>query len=511
VVFPRFSHSTKPLDTLFDAKDFGLLHEYARSHSMRTYRNGLQCRREREVNAPLLMFDPRRGLFLFDHADWCFETLRSARASSARLDAKAPRDVNVDTGKRILRQKLDASDDTRRCEVCSFLYLPSLSSTEFGQLDPTFAQLLPASKLIFADDTLGTIHQKLTQALPYLEDSLNGREVLAALFPHYALHPEERDASPVQPSYHQVQYLEADLPERSLLFGAYGSGKSALLVLKAVREQLRAPSSKIAIIAPTVVACELMAKQLLDTIEYAVLPLDPTAIRILTPEQVIEEHHRRVHRKPPLRQGEITPKMMRKPYPFADLLFCDDAHLLPPHYLDYIRQLQGNGQLHFAALESGADVAMDAAYPLPHAFRSPWTLGRYSRRSVQNSQQLHLLEGNAYIRTLLLLTRLLSENPGRDILIVPPDAAFARNLLEEIESYLGCHPQLLDPHKSLLNQNMEELLVAGADGLSGLQRPHVIVIDDGHLDDARLAHAVSRAGRHAYIITGSTHGKSDQE
>ena len=255
-----------------------------------------------------------------------------------------------------------------------------------------------------------------------------------------------------------------------------------------------------------------MYRMLLETIEHAMLPLDPTAIRILTPRQLIREHYLKSHGKTPPNEGEITPKMMRKPYRFADLLFCDDAHLLPEGQLQYLRHLQQNGALHVAALAPREREA-GTAYPLPHGFRSPWALSRYSRRdSMEASQRLHRIDGNPYIHTLLLLTRLLAENSAGDILIVTPELHSARELIEEIKGYVGCNPQLLDPHKSLLNQNMEELLLVKADGLSGLQRPHVIIIDNGELGEALRAHAVSRACSHAYIITqGAPHGKSPQE
>jgi len=498
VDIPLFSRFFKPSQPVIRPKDFTPLLEYARSHALRTFSNTLICRHNWRSTVPFLLFDARRGLFLFDAVPWDFATLRRAKAANAPRDPNAPRDVSVDAPHQLIRRLLDEADDTRLCPVGSFLYLPNLDAGALEALDPSFGRLLPASRVIFRDDTQEEIHAKLSAALPYRDRSLEAQEILAALFRHYVCHPDALRREAAFPTAAQVAYLEADLGRRSRLVGGYGSGKSTLLLRKALQERLAHPRRRIVITAPTTVACELMTRELLILIDHAMLPVDPTSIRIMTPEQLVDEHYLKCHGHPSHPRGQVTQKMIKRPGLFpAETLYCDDAQLLSAHYRDYFAQQLQEGRLHLALTDAGE--TQGEHYRLPHRFRSPYSVAQSDSGLL--SEQLQRLDGNAYIHTLLLLRRLLEEVQGVEILVVAPDDSFAAALAEEIEGYIGCDLQLLDPHKSLLNQDMGQLLIAGADDISGLQRRHVIVIDDGTLGARRRTHALCRAGCHAYLIS----------
>ena len=472
-------------------------------------RQGLHCEIASEifyhnerVLIPCLIFDRHRGIYLFDSADWDEKSLRSCKAEAAPKRTTKHKDVDVDTPQKILMRKLDEVRNKQECAIAKFLYLPNLDRAQFETLDPSFRALLPASRVIFADDSDDEIARKLAAAIPYREHPVDLSALLGALYIQYTLLPDIEGEPIRQLSPQQKALLHRELPPRSLICGPYGSGKSTLLLLKALLDALHRPERSVAIIQPTLAACERMSARLLELIEHAVVHIDPTAIRIATPKQICREHYLKVHKAPPLIDGNITEKMLHRNLPIADTLFIDDAHLIEQRYLDYFRTQQKRGSLHLVTVDPN-EREETPIYTLEHGFRLPHSLRGHLERGVPKEacSALEHREGNAYIEVLNLLPQLLEHHAPETLMIVTPNPEFAASLQEEIADFIGCSSTLLDAHKTLLNQDMEQLLIVPMDGLSGLQRDQVLIIRDGETPQHHLRHAIGRTAVHAYLIS----------
>ncbi len=501
MVFSFLSHFTKPLPVDRDESSFDALTSFASKEGQLAFESVDLFYHNEHARIPFLLIDRYRGAFLFDSASWCFEEVQHAEVVPASEGKARAKDIDVDSAKRLFMRKLDEILLQEQCEACNFVYLPNLNREEFDSLDPSFKRLIPASRTIFSDDTEASIARKLADALPLRKTPIDLAALQSALFVQYTLLADACTGDVRQLSPAQKAYVDAKLPKRSLLSGTYGSGKTSLLLLKALREKLHNPHLDIAIVVSTTAAAELLAQNLLELLEYAVVHVDPTSIRILSPRQVCREHYIKVHNEPPVVDGNITDKMLRRRHDLADVLFLDDAHLLDERYINYFEYLQMGKELHVATLDEKAFMA-DASYNLNHAFRSPHSITRYlqDREAPHQTGTLFLHEGNGYIVTLHLLQKLFQEYQARDILIAVPHESFAETLQESVTDFIGCTSTLFEPHKTLLNQDMEQLLIAPIDGLSGLQRPCVIVIYDDKSNEASYLHAVSRAQKRAYLI-----------
>ena len=492
---------TKPIHAPRNDEDFAPLVTFAHKRGLHyEIASSIFYHKER-IDIPFLLFDRHRGIYLFDTVSWDAAMLRTLKAAAAPKHTKKAKDVNVDTAHRTLMLKLDEVQNHQACEIVNFLYLPNLERAAYETLDPSFAALLPPSRVIFADDDEDAISQKLANALSYREHPVDLPSLLGALYIQYTLLPGAMREGIRQLTPQQKQLLYRKLPRHSVIYGPYGSGKSSLVLLKAVYDKLRRPERSIAIIQPTLAACESMSAQLLQIIEHAVVHIDPTAIRIATPQQICREHYIKVHKEPPLVDGNITDKMQRRSFHISDVLFLDDAYLLDRRYLDYFRS-HHKGELHLV-LTDPEESRHDAAYPLEHGFRLPHSLRRYleGASSATTTEALQCLEGNAYIIVLNLLPHLLEAHAPETIMIVTPDQGFAASLQEEITDFTGCLSTLLDAHKTLLNQDMEQLLIVPMDELSGLQRDHVVVIRNSETVPESYRHAIGRAAVHAYVIS----------
>jgi len=432
------------------------------------------------VTFPFLLIDRYRGAVLIEELAWDFKSLQGVKASEARKGTRK-KDIEVDRPRRIFARKLDTTLCRQECRLESFVYFSSLTAEEFSRLDPSFHRLIPANLAIFSDEPHAAIFEKLSAPFEYRDQPLDMEELQRALFIQYTLLPDELYPEHRQLTPQQKHYLDAELPARSLLMGSYGSGKSSVLLLKALYEQLRRPDLSITLVLPTQTACEQARKRLLEIIEHAVVHLDPTAIRIVTPEFAVLDASKRA---------------------LPDLLFIDDAHLIPSVQLGTIAKMCKKGGLHLSAAERPA-LDVDTLYPLNHNFRLPRSLEEalFGAPDIQPGPTLDIFNGNGFILTLHRLRHLLKRSAPGDIMLVVPDRTFGAALSEEIAEFSGLDTTLLDPRQSLLNQRMEQLLVVAIGDTGGLQRKDVIVIaDTGSNDPEQIRHALSRAARSACLI-----------
>ena len=479
--------------------DLAPLERIARQHGYSWHKNAELFYHNQKAAIAFLLIDRHRGAYLFDIASWSAEMLRGAKAKSAPRRGEQ-RDVAVDEAHRVFMRKIDDVLNEPYCDVCNMLYLPNLTHDAYGELDESFRQLLPESRLIFADASDEEVLSKLAAALPLRETPLELARLESALFVQYTLLPDTLFDNCRQLTPQQKSYLHAVLPKRSLLCGGFGSGKSELLLLKALYEYLYDPDCRIAVVVPTQTACELMAARLLKIIEFAVIHIDPTAIRIVTPRQIAREHYVRVHGKVPLVDGDITPKMRSKRFDFADALFVDDLHCLDPRMLEYLEHLQSGRDLHGAAVP-GYEMTDAELHLLTQGFRCPYSLDQALRSdtSLREHPALHPHRGNGLILALHLLHHLMETYPAETLLVIVPDAAFGSALCEEIAGFIGISPTLLEPHHSLLGQELDTLLVVPAEGTCGLQRRRAVIIDDA-LPEPLLRHAAGRASEGVDLI-----------
>ncbi len=493
-LFSFFKTEDKPLHV--DSPAYEQLTHYCQTHNLRVFENIPLYHRQEEQHLALMVFDPHRGIYLFERLDWRFEAIKNATVSPAMPNHKT-RDINVDAKHAFLSRKFNEILHTDGCTITNFIICDTLSELEFDLLDESFHQLLPKERIIFADSDEAHIRTKLEAALELQSTSLESAKLLGALFFHMAVLPDNLDSAFHLLTDEQFAFVTSPLPLKSTLNGTYGSGKSSAILLKAIYELLQKPSLKIIIVEPSVAACELLKKRLLEIIEYAIIDIDMSSIFILTPQQVIAQHYQKLYKKESFRFAKITPKMLSHRHQSADIIFCDDAYLLDHEFIKYLNFQQKQGAL---CLVANSDS--DAQYQLTHAFRTPNAFIDYCNpeKEAPTSNNLVVLEGNPFMHIMVVLKEQLKNCDNSQILIAVPHNAFAQKLLDEISGFYGNIATIYNADEGLLYQEMDQLIIAPINTLSHLQRRRVIVIDDGETDRLYFCHALGRAAHSLYII-----------
>jgi len=485
------------------------LKEYASLHQFPFYESIPIFHRHEKENIVSILFDSHRGLYLFDSVSWTIEDLKNATVTSASPDKKANADVKVDSIHKFIQRKFNEVLHTEGCSLANILILEHLSKEDFEQLHPSFHALMPKERLLFSDDTPTEIENKLHNTLTVLDELLPTNTLLGALFFHLNILPDNLHKDNALLTQEQSLFITDTLPSFSTLSGKYGTGKSTLLLLKSIFELLAHPEYKIIIIMPTLAVCDLLKKQLLDIIEYAIIDIDLLSIQILTPQQVITQHYQKLYKNESFNFAKITPKMFSHQFQSSDLIFCDDSYLLDDEFIRYLIKQQSKKKLCLVTLETETE---SKNYLLSHSFRVPSAFLQICNNDLDStnisSQNLHLLDGNPFMQIMLILREKLKNVSHNTILIALPHSQFALKLLDEINSYYGNISLIYRADEGLLNQDLGHILIATLNELSHLQREHVIIVKDKHSQENHICHAVGRASKSLYIISSDLEDKS---
>ncbi len=478
------------------------LKEYASLHQYPFYESIPIFHRHEKENIVSILFDSHRGLYLFDNVSWELKDLKNATVSSPSPDEKAHTDIKIDSIHKFIQRKFNEVLHTEGCSLINIVILEHLSKEDFEQLHPSFHALMPQERLIFCNDTTEDIERKLHNALELLDTALPANTLLGALFFHLNILPDNIHNESALLTQEQQNFIIDKLPNFSKLSGMYGTGKSTLILLKSIFELLMHPEYKIIIIMPTLAICDLLKKQLLDIIEYAIIDIDLLSIRILTPQQVISQHYKKLYKNESFNFAKITPKMFSHQFQTCDLIFCDDSYLLDEEFIRYLIQQQAKNTLCLVTLESNTDTKN---YLLSHSFRVPSAFlqlcSHGSNPKNITNENFHLMHGNPFMQVMLILRENLKDIAHSSILIVLPHSQFALKLLDEINSYYGNISFIYKADEGLLNQDFEHILIATFTELSHLQREHVIIVKETHLEEKYICHAIGRTSKSLYLIS----------
>ena len=485
--------------------DYSTLQTYAKVHDLLFFNDQNMFLREESVSIPALIFDPYRGFYLFEHKNWTYASLKNANVQPAQKNSNKPTAISVDAPYDFMRQKFNEILHYDGCEIAKFVYMDALTSSEFNQLDESFSKLIPAENIIFFDDDSESIQRKLHDALEKVDAPLPTQSLLSALFVHHHFLPDTLHSEQVALNPDQLDFVEREFTHNIMVKGATGSGKSSSFLLKSVYEKLVNHEMRITYISPTLLSAELLKLRLLDIIEYSIIDIDLSSINIITPQQLIQKHYLMQNKKSSPAQATITPKMLKKRFDFADLVFCDDVHLLDDAFVNYLEHLCEE-----IPLIVSCDYLDFKDYPcisFPTDYRSPHEVTVLAAALLEDRDEsfenTHICTyfNNPFVDTLLLVKQILKEDTSEDILVIGTDDKLTAALEEELTLYIGRSNTRVNEFEGLLYQNINQLLITDIKNLSGLQRKHVIVAGiNEETSPYSLAYAMGRTMDKLYLM-----------
>jgi len=357
--------------------------------------------------------------------------------------------------------------------------MENLSADEYENLDVSFKELLPNEKIIFNDSSDKQILNRL-QSLPEVNITLSSQTIIGSLLVQYAILKEGTKLNLCNEE--QVNFIDSDIFSHSTLVAQAGSGATSIVLLKAVFEKLKDISIKIIILKPTLLACQILKKQLLEIVEHAIVEIDLTSIEILTPTELLNRHLKKLSKDPlygnDIRIDEV---LMKKKINLTDMILCDDADLLSAEFITYLKHIQKNSSLLLVG-----DYTNEKIVTLQNSFRL-------------KNQESAFFKTNPHAKAMQIISKLLETTKAKDIMVVS-NSLSKEKLNEDLKSFIRDKAVLLDSSKNLIDQDIDNLLLATYDDIVGINAKHIILLDACLAQREYLNYAFTLCDEKVYVL-----------
>lgn len=424
------------------------------------------------LSIDLLIFLPHYGLYLGEKIVWKGSDLKGASVERSSRKNKKISASSLESTQKILHQKLEDVLSFDSTQIERFFWMENLSETEFDALDSSFHKLLPKKRLLFSDDGIQNIQDKLTSLGTYQETPYSKLKIIGSLNAHTLLLPTLTEPFGAFLNEEQQTFLDAPLTQSTLILsGGYASGRSTVIVRKILQTLLKDPHAKIIIITPTLLSGETLRQELIMLADFAVVYLDFSRLQFLSPSKLYSPFH---------------PDML--PSDFTHIV-CDDIQLLNMTSLLNSTNIKGK-----SILLSGPVRDEDTAhYRLKQTYRNP----------VVHSIHFSHTKGALYSLLSGLKNHLayLSSSP---VMIILPNETLLDEYKNAIDEYLHLESRILKTSFSLQYKSLESITLSTLELISALSVSHCYLIN---LDPNHPLYplALSRASESVTIISEELH------
>ncbi|MBL0708529.1 MAG: hypothetical protein JJW00_05750 [Sulfurimonas sp.] len=429
---------------------------------------------------PLLIIDPKKGIYLFESKEWSYDDLKNATISKAENQDTSSKNLAFDKTHKFIEEKLNELEDKNILPIYNYLIMQNLDTDKYKLLSESFKELLPFNRVIFNDSKENEILDKINNTPEPSSKLASETEIISTLLVQYLIF--SKDKTKHIATKKQIEFIENTTKGTQTLSGPAYSGKTSSILLRVILEKLRSPSSSIIILEPTILACDLLKQKLLEIIEYSVINIDATSIEIITPINLVNRHLDKIQMPKLEIILHIDEKLMRHNTRVADLIICDDTNLVSFGFIEYLKHIQKRSSL----ILVNEYYDEEAEFVFEDNFR-------------QEDAQIIFKQTNQYAKALQIISKLLKEHRAEDILVVSNNLT-KNNLHEDLEFFIEDKAILLDSSKNLEHQELKNLLLCSYAQISGMNSKFVLLLDVGEASLNELEHAVHLASKSAYVL-----------
>ena len=453
----------KKLKNLSTQSDFSVFKDVNIYHHTSTY------------TIPLMVLDSKRGLYLFESREWTYDELKNATIEKAKNQDSSNETLAFDNHQNIIRQKFNELTHDDGIPIFNYLLMENLNADEYEHLNDSFKELLPYEKIIFSDSQEDDIIKKLQNATQPKENLSTKDEILTTLLIQYAIFDTQNKLHFC--TKEQISFIDKELKDITYLNGVGASGKSSSLLLKAITELLSNPKLKIIIIKPTILACDILKKKLLEIVEHAIIELDLTAIEIVTPLELLNRHQLKIGREK-LSSISIDKKLMKKSFNVADIIMCDDSKTYDETFLNYLVHIQQKSKL----LLVNSD------------FNSTFY---FSTNFRQVDKEIFFYQTNPHAKALHLISTLLKDDAK---ITLVSNSISAQKLKDDLFKFIENEPHSLNSSTQLINQKVHQLTFCAYQDLNEFQTNHIILMDLCFTSINEIEYALNLSDTSAYVL-----------
>ncbi len=419
-IFSKLFHKKQKHDT----KIFSLLEEYAKTKEYFFFQNITIYHRSNSINIPAMLFIPKIGIVLFSIKSWNFSNLQKTTLKKVPYLQDNENTLAFDNIHHFIKEKLLDIAQIEKVDFINFAILTELTFEEYQLLNESVKALLPQEKIFFKQTTLEEIQQRFAN-LQTKEENYNPNEILPYLCNEYMIIDNRKI---FLANIKQREFIDNSLSSLENIQASRSTGKSHLILLKAIKEKLHNPQIKIAIVVPTKFHTYILKQLLLQLVEKSCIVIDMSEILFFTQSELLQYHANKLNKKI-FSHHKVDPILMKKDFFLADIIFCDDAHTFDEEFLIYLEHLQKRHQL----------IYINATKREP----------TYTLKTHYHKTQIKFQDQNTTSHLLREIYTLLKDHPEDSILIFTKIQTEEDNtLIEDITSFTGIKASIVHQNET---------------------------------------------------------------
>ncbi|WP_457744285.1 hypothetical protein [Sulfurimonas sp.] len=425
-----------------------------------------------EYTIPLIIYDEYRGLYIFEIKDWSYDELRNATIKKASNTLHSQNTLSYHSMHKVIEKKLNEIIHSANVPIFNYLIMTHLSSYEYQSLNESLKENLPKKRIVFNNLNATEILTKLQTIEESKRSFGTSKEVFGTLFTQYTILDKENKLSLCNEA--QKEFIDKELDTLTNITAKPKSGKSSILLLKAIFEILKNPSLKIIIIKPTRLAKDILHRQLLEIIEHGIIEFNFEHLEIMTPFEI----NKKIFNDSSI---EIPPKLIHKNFDLADLIMCDDCNFIDENFIAYLKYMQKKKKLVLVNdMNSQSTCQLNESY-------------------LSQDKKIRFHKTNPYAKALNIIPNLLNHIDPSNIVVVS-NSLNREKLNEDLKSFIKAKAILLDSSTSLASQELNTLRLVTYKDLNEISYSHAILLDLEATPFAEIEYAIDTAKENVSLL-----------
>jgi len=421
---------------------------------------------------PLIIYDEYRGLFIFEIKDWSYDELKNASIKKTHKAKQAQNTLSFHNMHTVIEKKLNEIIHSANVPIFNYLIMTHLSSHQYQSLNESLKKQLPKDKIVFNNLGETEIIAKLQAVKESAISFGTSKKILGTLLTQYTILDKENELALCNLA--QKDFIDKELKKLTNITAKSKSGKSSILLLKAISEILNNPNLKIVIIKPTRLSKDILHRQLLEIIEHGIIEFDFERLEIMTPFEI----NKKIFNDSNI---EIPLKLMQKSFDLADIVMCDDCNFIDENFIAYIKHMQKKKKLVLVNdTNSQSTYQLNENYPI-------------------QERTLKFHKTNPYAKTLNIISNLLHSVDANNIVIISNNLN-REKLNEDLKSFIKAKAILLDSSTSLASQELNALRLARYEDLNEISYSHAILLDLSDATMVEIEYAIDTAKEDISIL-----------
>ncbi|MCW8838523.1 MAG: hypothetical protein OQK11_07470 [Thiovulaceae bacterium] len=411
-----------------------------------------------KMDVPLMIIDPKRGIYIFEYKDWTYNDLTNYEIKKSHNNEQSKNTLAYEKINTFINLKFNEILHNDCVDIFNFLLTENLSFDDYEHLNEEKKNLLPHNKVIFCDNDEIDIQKKLNNSKD-IDNSLPEVDfIIANLLTQYLVLDKKNIyfATNEQRAYIDDVFNYSESNTIMSLNGLASSGKTTTLILRAIYLKLLSEENSVTIIEPTKLSCDIVRQYILELIEYSIVNVDATTINVYTPEEFLSTKT-------------------------TTHIFCDDTTLIEENLLQKIISKSAKSIL----------TLVNPTYRYEHYYKLT--------KSFHKKIDIELIKRDPFKKAIELILDYSKNDIKKKVSCISCEKS-REDLEKELKPLNNTEIVFIDGSKNLIDQTQGSVIISDYKNMSTLRSDIIILLDVCKIIQEELSYAINLANKKVYIL-----------